>query len=336
MLDCDVFEAGDVLLQSGITLRETKLAYKTYGALNSDKSNVILYPTRYGGSHVDNEYLIGRGMALDPERYFIIVPNMLGAGVSSSPSNTPEPFNKARFPGVTIYDNVQLQHRLLSEFFGIERIALAVGWSMAAQQVYQWAALYPDQVERLAPFCGAAKTTPHTHVFLEGVKAALTADSAWQDGWYDQPPARGLRAMARTWAGWALPQPFYRRELFKQMGYSSVEDFLVGYWEGAFLHRDANNMLAMIWTWQHCDLSANDTFGGDFEGALGAIKARAIIMPGHTDLYFPPEDNAYEVSHMPNAELRVIPSDWGHYAGSGRDASDLSFLDHALRELLGS
>ncbi len=336
MSSFETFEAGDVALQSDITLRDTKLVYKTYGVLNAAKDNVIVYPTRYGGTHEDNEYLIGSDMALDPKKYFIVVPNLLGAGLSSSPANTPEPFNKSRFPGVTIYDNVHLQHRLLSEVFGIDRVALVVGWSMAAQQAYQWACLYPDKVERIAPFCGAAKTTPHTYVFLEGVKAALTADAAWNEGWYDSPPERGLRAIGRVWSGWALPQVFYRREMFKQMGYASVEDFLVGYWEAVFLHRDANNSLALIWTWQHCDLSANEIYHGDFEKALGAIQAKAIVMPGKTDLYFPPEDNAYEVDHMPNAELRVIPSDWGHYAGSGRDPDDLKFIDEALKELLSS
>ncbi|MDH3689645.1 MAG: alpha/beta fold hydrolase [Gammaproteobacteria bacterium] len=336
MSDFDTFEAGDVVLQSGITLRDTKLVYKTYGTLNADKNNVIVYPTRYGGTHEDNEYLIGKGMALDPQKFFIVIPNLLGAGLSSSPSNTPPPFNKGRFPGVTIYDNVRVQYRLMSEFFGIDTIALVVGWSMAAQQAYQWGCLYPDQVERIAPFCGAAKTTNHTYVFLEGVKAALTADSAWNEGWYDRPPERGLRAMARVWSGWALPQAFYRREMYRQMGYSSLEDFLIGYWEAVFLHRDANNILALIWTWQHCDLSANEIYHNEFEKALNAIKAKAIVMPGQTDLYFPPEDNAYEVGHMPNAELRVIPSDWGHYAGSGRGPDDLAFIDKALKQLLSS
>jgi homoserine O-acetyltransferase/O-succinyltransferase len=69
--------------------------------------------------------------------------------------------DKARFPNVTIYDNVRLQHRLVTEKFGIEKIALVTGWSMGAQQTFQWGASYPDMVERIAPFCGTAKTWPH-------------------------------------------------------------------------------------------------------------------------------------------------------------------------------
>jgi homoserine O-acetyltransferase len=121
------------------------------------------------------------------------------------------------------------------------------------------------------------------------------------------------------------------------MGYASLEDFLVGFWEGIFLPRDANNLLAMLWTWQNGDISNNELFKGDFPKALGAIKARAIVMPASTDLYFPPEDNAIEVSHMPNAELRIVETVWGHFAGGpGTSPADIKVLDAALRELLAS
>ena len=227
-----------------------------------------------------------------------------------------------------------MQRQLLRDAFGVKHLALVVGWSMGAQQAFHWAALFPEEVERIAPIAGSARTSPHNHVFLEGMKAALTADSAWQDGRYDEQPATGLRAMGRCWAGWALSQIFYRDHLYRKMGFSSVEEFLAGFWEDLFLKRDANNMLAQIWTWQHSNISDNDAYGGDFEGALGAISARAIVMPGETDLYFPPADSILEVANMPNAELRVIPSVWGHYAGGAANPDDVAFVDQALKELL--
>lgn len=336
MADYEIFEAGEVTLQSGATLANARLAYKTYGRLAKAKDNAIVYFTRFYGTHRDNEYLIGPGKALHPDRYFIVVPNLFGNGLSSSPSNAEPPFDGPNFPGVTIHDNVMVQRRLLAETFGIERIALAVGWSMGAQQAYHWAALFPSDVESLAPIAGSARTSPHNHVFLEGVKAALTADAAWRDGKYRQQPVTGLRAMARCWAGWALSQSFYREGLYSGMGYSSVEDFLVGFWEDLFLRRDANNMLAQIWTWQKSDLSANALYRSDYERALSAIEARAIVMPGETDLYFPVDDSAIEVSHMRNAELRPIPSVWGHYAGGGANPEDVAFVDAALKELLAT
>ena len=106
-------------------------------------------------------------------------------------------------------------------------------------------------------------------------------------------------------------------------------------WEGRFLELDANDILTMISTWQHGDISDNPLYHGDFSKALGAIKAKALIMPSQTDQYFPVYDNELEVARMPNAELRVIPSIWGHLAGGpGRNPEDTRFIDNYLKELL--
>jgi len=336
-VDYEIFELGDVTLQHGATLRDCKLAYKTYGELNADKSNAIVYPTWYSGRHWDNEWLIGDGMALDPGKYFIVVPNMLGNGLSTSPSNCPPPYDKARFPHVTFSDQVQQQHKLVTEKFGIETLPLVTGWSMGAGQTYQWCVSFPDMVQRACPFCGSSKTSEHNIVFLEGVKAALTADDAFAGGWYDAPPTKGLRAMARVYAGWGFSQAFYWDQVYTEMGYSSLEDFLVGFWEGFFLdERDPNNLLTMLWTWQNGDVGRTPGFDGDTAKALNSIQARLIALPAEKDLYFPPEDEAWAVEHIPNGELRVIPGVWGHFAGGGANPVDTGYIDNVLKELLAS
>jgi homoserine O-acetyltransferase len=333
MADYEVFELGDVVLQCGITLPTAKLAYKTYGKLTASRDNAIVMPTFYGGRHIETEAMLGSGRALDPSRSFIIVPNMFGNGLSSSPSNMPPPFERAAFPNITIYDNVACQHRLVTEHLGIDRLRLVFGFSMGAQQAFQWGALYPDMVEAIAPLCGSARTSPHNYLFLDGVKAALIADAAFADGWYQTPPVQGLRAFSRVYAGWALSQDFFREQEYRKMGLASMED-AVRFLEGYFRRNDANDLLAMLWTWQHADISANSRYSGDFRAALSAIRARAIIMPSETDLYFRVRDNQLEVELMPNAELRPIPSIWGHAAGLGVNPSDNEFIDAALRELL--
>jgi homoserine O-acetyltransferase len=258
MPDYEIFEAGDVVLQSGLTYRKARLAYKTYGTLDATKSNAIVYPTSYAAQHYDLEWAIAPGKALDPTKYFIVIMNKFGNGLSSSPSNTPPPFDHARWPHFTMTDNVRVQLRLLHKVFGIERVKLVYGFSMGAQQAFHWGALFPDRVERIAAICGSAKTSPHNFVFLEGVKAALTADPAWQDGWFASAPTRGFQAMGRVYAGWGLSQAFYREEEWRKLGFSSLEDFLIGNWESGFRRRDANDLLAMLWTWQHADISANE------------------------------------------------------------------------------
>lgn len=325
-----VFEAGDVVLQSGLTHRDTRLAWQAWGEPNADRSNVILFMTPFGAHPADIAFMIGSHRALDPTKYCIVVPSLFGNGLSSSPSNT-----DGRWTDFTILDNVRVQRRLLHDVFGVERLALACGWSMGGIQAYHWAALFPDQVERLAVLCGSAKTSAHNTVFIQGVRATLTTDHHFRDGRFDAFPERGLRAMGRVYAGWALSQTFYREELWRATGSSSVEEYIVTHWENNFLRRDPANLLAMLWTWEHADISANDRYAGDFVRALQAIEARALIMPGATDLYFMVEDNRLEVEHLRHARLLPIPSDWGHRAGMPAfNPLDGRFIDDALKALL--
>lgn len=336
MTNYETFDLGPLTLQRGLTLPKAHLAYKTYGRLAADKSNVILYPTSYAAHHSDIDWLIGPDRVLDPERYFIIIPNQLGNGLSSSPSNLAEPFGLGRNPVFTNWDNVHAQERLLRERFGITRLALAYGWSMGGQQVLHWGALFPDRVGGICAVCTSARTSPHNKVFLEGIRATLTSDAAWRDGRFVERPVKGLRAFSRVYAGWAMSQAFYREKLWATMGYASLEDYLVRGWEGNFLRRAGEDLLSMIETWSQSDISDNPIHGGDLEAALGAISARTIVMPSTTDLYFTVADSEVETRQMPNAELRPIVSIWGHRAGNPVQCrEDEEVLRRAVRDLLG-
>lgn len=333
-MDYEIFNLGDVTLQSGVILPNAFIAYKTYGKLNERKDNVIVYPTAFGDQHVQNEWLIGDSMALDPQKYFIIVPNLLGNGLSSSPSNTPSPFDRANFPQITIYDNVKLQYRLVTEKFDIRKIALVVGWSMGGIQSFQWGASYPDMVERIAPFCGGAKTWPQTYVVLDGMKASLMAAVGHDSNKLNQLTSADMRAVGRVYAGWGLSQVFYREELYRELGYDSLEDFVAGVWEDSFKKMDPHNVLAMLWTGQHADISADPSYNGDFEKALKSIKSHSCVMPGSTDLFCTADDNEYESELIPKAIFNPIKSIWGHFAGRGINSADNKFIDDSLKRLL--
>jgi homoserine O-acetyltransferase len=332
-----IFELSNFSLQRGMTLPKAVLAYQTYGELDAKKSNAILYPTSYGATHGDVEWLIGPERILDPRKYFIVIADMFGNGLSSSPSNLPDPFGPRHLNLFTHADNVRAQRQMLEEVFGIQRLALVYGWSMGAQQALHWGALYPGRVERIAAVCGSAKTSRHNLVFLEGIRAALTADPAWRERCFVGRPERGLKAMARVYAGWALSQAFYRQELYKRIGFDSLEDFLVRDWEASFLKREAANLVSMIETWKHSDISDNDLYQGDLDKALSAIRAKTLIMPSSTDLYFTPEDSQLEARRIGNCEYLPIPSLWGHRAGNPlKNPEDEKFIARAVKELLES
>jgi homoserine O-acetyltransferase len=329
-----VFDLGDFALQSGIVLPAARLGYRTYGELNAGRDNVVVLPTFYTGNHLRNEGYFGSGRAIDPARHFVVSVNMFGNGISSSPSNTPAPFNDAHFPDVTLYDNVHAQYRLLTEVLRVNRVALVSGWSMAGCQAFHWATQYPDFVAAILPFCASAKTAEHNLVFLEGVKAALQADCVYADGQYHSPPIKGLKAFARVYAGWAFSQTFYREQMYRLQGFETAEALLQD-WEQDHLDWDANDLLCKLKTWQVADISANDRYRHDFRTALNAIRAKTIVIACDNDLYFRPEDNQLEIEHIHGGELRVFESAWGHCVASpGNSAEFQNYLDQVISELL--
>lgn len=332
MADYATYELPEFRLQSGYTL-DLKLAYKTFGELSPARDNAILIPSFYGGRHEQTAYMHAPGRVIDTSRYYVIVVNMCGNGYSSSPSNTPAPYGRGGFPLVSLYDNVMAQHQLVTEHLGIDRLALVTGFSMGAQQTFQWGALFADMLGGIAPICGSAKTADHNAVFVASAVNALKLDPAFVEGWYESPPLRGLLAFGHVYSAWLFSQDFFREQLYEQLGLASRDD-VVKFTQSYFLENDANDLIAMARTWIAGDISANERFNHDLGAALAAITCPAIVMPGDTDLYFRVADNATEVTRMPHAELRAIPSKWGHGAGFGIDAADNAFIDDALKQLL--
>ena len=326
-------DLGDVALGSGEVLRAAFLTWTTYGRLAPDRSNAILFPTSYSAQAADQDWLIAPDGILDPTRWFVVVPDMFGNGASSSPSNTPD------YPAlVTTADNVRAQRRLLTERFGIERLACAYGFSMGAQQSYHWAALFPEAVARAIVVCGSARTAEHNKVFLLSLLATLEAAPEHRgNGRFSAQPAAAMRAFARIYAAWAMSQDWYRAGLhLSSTDAVSLEDFLDRHWAPGFTRRRAEDLYAQAVTWLHADIAADPRYGGDLVAALGAVRARVLLMPSRTDLYFPVADNAAEVAHLRHAELRPIPSIWGHRAGNpAGEAAARDFVRKAVADWLG-
>jgi len=329
------FNLGNVKLLSGKILKSAKLVYKTYGKLNKDQSNVIVLPTFYTGTHIRNEGFIGKNRAINPNKYFIISINMFGNGLSSSPSNSNKLQHSSQFPEITLWDNIYCQHKLITEKLKIKKIALVTGWSMAGCQSYQWAAQYPNMVKAILPFCASAKTSIHNHVFLEGVKAALIADTNWNKGNYKKQPVAGLRAFGRVYAGWAFSQDFYRDKLYKKLGFNSAEDLLDDWAKDHEKNWDANDLLSKLKTWQLNNISSGPLYKGNYIKALQSIKAKTILMPCNQDLYFRKEDNMFEKKFIKRASLKPIDSPYGHCAANpGNDKNFQKKLDLNIAELL--
>src|SRR5437868_6233426 len=229
--------------ESGVTLPEAHVIYGTYGRLNEAKDNVILLPSHYMANFHGYEWLIGPGRALDTSQLFLIATELFGNGRSSSPSNTPEPYHGPRFPVTTIRDNVEAVHRLLTEDLKITHLRAIIGFSMGAQQAFQWAVSYPTFADRIVATSGTAKTYGHGIVRLEGQLAALMADPEFKGGDYTTPPVNGLAAFGTVWAAWLYSQEWWRRELWKAGAPPGTTlDQFIKAWPARFPgNNDANN-----------------------------------------------------------------------------------------------
>jgi homoserine O-acetyltransferase len=282
------------------------------------------------------EWLIGPGRALDPAREFLIATELFGNGRSSSPSNTPEPLHGPRFPVMTIRDNVEAVHRLLTEELKVTHLSAIIGFSMGAQQAFQWAVSYPEFAGRVVATSGTAKTYPHGFVRLEGQIAAITADAAFQGGDYTAPPTKGLEAFGTVWAAWLFSQEWWRRELWRtntQPG-TTFEQVLTRYRTRFIPGADANDLILQMRTWERHDVGTTPGFNGDVERALRSIKVPLLYMPSETDLYFPIGDARYEAAMIPGVSLVPIPSLWGHTAGAASNPADAKFLNEKISAFL--
>jgi homoserine O-acetyltransferase len=257
---------------------------------------------------------------------------MFSNGRSSSASQ------QADYPAVvTAADNVRAQHRLVTEQFGVSSVAAVYGFSMGGIQAYHWAAVYPDEVQRAIVVCGSARTADHNKVFLSGLLRILeAAPEHLGGGRFSAEPQAALTAFAHVYAGWGLSHDFYRQGLYRTaLGAPDLETYLRTDWEGHF-PLPAADLYAELQTWAHADISALQ-YDGDLPRALRSIRARVLLLPSETDLYFRVADNAAELPHLAAAQLRPIPSVWGHRAGNpSTNPTDLAFLRAAVREWLNN
>ncbi|HMF99350.1 MAG TPA: alpha/beta fold hydrolase [Vicinamibacterales bacterium] len=338
------FVIDDFHTESGAVLPKARIVYGTYGTLDPARDNAVLLPSHYMANHHGYDWLIaGQGAAapanearaLDPSKLFLVATELFGNGQSSSPSNTPEPFHGPRFPVMTIRDNVEAVHRLLVDELRITHVRAVIGFSMGAEQAFQWAVSHPSFADRIVATAGTAKAWPHGVVRLEGQIAALTADPEFQGGDYTSPPRKGIEAYGMVWLGWLYSQEWWRREMWKTTAPDrTLEQEIDSRRRTFFANNDANDLILQARTWQRHDVGTTKGFAGDTARALRSITIPVLYMPSETDLYFPVGDAKYESQFIAQVSLVPIPSLWGHPAGAGGNPADRAFLNEKIGRFL--
>lgn len=292
---------GDFKLESGEVLRDCRIGYRTFGQLNADKSNVILFPTWAGGTTEQLMGSVGPGKLADSSKFYVILVDALSNGVSSSPSNSAlQPH--MHFPKISTVDMVNTEHELLTKVLNIQHVKAVMGISMGGMQTFQWMVSFADFMDKAIPIVGAPRISPYSLVHLQAQIDAIENDPGWHDGDYDRNPARGPEyefgaLLLKT------PAEFNRTHSREQVIAEIAQA------KGSNGGQDANNKVRQSQAMMALDVSKH--YGGSMERAAAAVKAKVLVIVAREDHAATPEP-AIEFAHLLHADLVVLDDGCGH------------------------
>jgi homoserine O-acetyltransferase/O-succinyltransferase len=210
-------DLGDLKLRSGAVVHDFRLGYRTLGKLNADKSNAVLWLTLLGGRTQDLLEYVGSQNVVDTGKYFVILVDSIGNGISTSPSNSKvQP--RMRFPRFTIRDMVESERRLVTETLHLWRLHAVMGISMGGMQTFEWATAYPDFMDAAIPISGSPQSTSYDKLLWTSQIEALELDPKWKEGNGRGPMTRGFAVYSEI-GSMNVTSPTYRVE------HTSAKDF---------------------------------------------------------------------------------------------------------------
>jgi homoserine O-acetyltransferase len=306
-------------LENGQQIAGCRLGYRTWGKLSADRSNAVLFPTYFSGTSSSLAGFMNADSLVDPSKYFAIVVDVFGDGVSSSPSNSiaqPGPL----FPAFTIRDMVSAEYRLATETLGLKHLHAVMGVSMGGMQTFEWMVDYPTFIDVAIPIVGSPRLTGYDLLLWHAEEDAMRSDSAWQNGHYARrPPLGAVEALHDM----HLTTPAYYARMHPPEKFAA--DYAAYYAKG-ILPFDANDWLSQLEAMIHHDVAR----AGAMDAAESRVKARVLVVVAAQDHMvnpLPAEDFAKAIG----AKVFVLDSECGHIS-NGCEAAKLSpvvraFLD---------
>ena len=294
---------GDLKLQNSGVIRNCRIGFRTFGHLNTDKSNVVVFPTWAGGTTEQLQSNIGPGKLVDSTRYFVIAIDALSNGVSSSPSNSRlQP--RMKFPRFTLRDTVESQHVLLTTVLKINHVKAVVGISMGGMQAFQWLVSYPEFMDKAIPIVGSPRLAPYDLLLWQAQIEALMRDRDWKGGNYSANPARALDFAFGELL--LTSPPDYNKRKTRDEVLADLEKARHDN-KGS----DANNKIRQTQAMMELDVSRD--FGGSLQRAAKAVKAKVFVVVSKFDHVVTPGP-ATEFGSLIGAKILTLESDCGHLA----------------------
>ena len=308
---------GPLALDCGEVLPDLELAFRSWGRLSPTADNaVVVCHALTGTADADDWWapLFGPGLALDPERDFIVCSNVLGGCYGSTGPTSIAPDGRpwgGRFPRLTVRDQVRAQMRLANAL-GIQKIRLVIGGSMGGLQALEWALLDPDRVEAIATVAASACQSSWCVAWSEAQRLALAADPKYRDGAYppDDPPVAGLAAArAMAMIGYRSPGSLERRFGRRTEAGFSVAAWLRHHGDALVRRFDANSYRVLLDSLDSHDISRDR---GSLPEILAGIAQPALVVSIANDALYVPADQDLLARHLPQGELARLESEHGH------------------------
>lgn len=328
-----LYNEGDLKLESGEVIRDFAISYVTHGTLNAQKSNAILMVTAISGNHHRLDFMIGPGKALDTDKYFVICTDAIANGLSTSPSNSRLQARMA-FPKFAIRDMVESQYRLLKEKLGIDHVVAVIGPSMGGMQTLQWGVSHPDMMDALVAIVPLTRTPAWNVAVLAASRKAIMADAAWKGGNYETPPEQGIRVWRDIVTLLAARTPDMYAAQFRNG--LDVLPWMEQQETAALKAFDANDWIYQTWAYEQHDVGTTPGFNGDTVRALASIKAKTLILTGTKDLLNPEFEPIEMGKNIPDVTMKTISpgSVTGHASAAGLLPADVEFLNREVGAFL--
>jgi homoserine O-acetyltransferase len=297
-------DLGVCKLTGGGEIASCRVGYRTWGTLNVERSNAVLFPTWFAGTSSNIQDWLGANKLVDPAKYFVIAVDALGDGVSSSPSNS-ENQHGPDFPPFTIQDTVNAEYRLVTEALHLTHLHAVLGISMGGTQTFEWMVHYPKFMDLAIPIIGTPRSTSYDLLVYRNAEFALKNDPAWVAGRYSKAPPLGLVA-ALMQLNSSSPAEFARNHPSETF----AADY-AGYFVKGILPFDANDFLAQLEAIIHQDVA----HGGTQEEAARRVKAKVLVVVAAQDHLINPKPGL-DFAALVGAKTMVLESDCGHKAVS--------------------